>query len=351
MSDTRRLYINNWAILAVKGQIRWHFGDISEDKLVRTISFVNALSTFGNDVLGQGIGLIRLKYPRPHPTRANEIMVVNLMDTYYIVVSDPLVTTRLMNKIEMDDPIPPFDDLRSILAGAASVIYSEFYTQDEEVIESRIVDSLFKEAVNAVTLDNRVTVGKGECSFSSLTIEELLFFHALLKDLFESYISVTFKNKPWGIMAASAGAPIHLEEGNPPADSALMTSLSSVIIDYCKFLFDATPSRLIFGIHPMMTMDFITTEHNFIILNDPRTLIKSRKFTRKWKKLPREVSYDLAPEMKKYFAELLGQEYQERVKQMKFHHVINSLTKIGIKRAREYVLPTIKLAKEKMKED
>lgn len=344
MSSTRRLYINNWAILAEMNQIRWHFGDISEEKLLRTLHFVNALSKFGTDILGQVIGLIRLRYARPHPTRAREIMIVNLMGKFNIVVSDPLVTTRLMNKIELDDPIPPFDDLRSILAGAASVIYSEFYTQSEEILDSRIVDSIFQEAVNAVTFNKSVSVGNGQCSFSALSIEELLFFHTLLKDLFESYISKSPHSKTWGIISSIDGATHHLTEGTPPADPALLSSLSSVIIEYCKYLFDATPFRLIFGVHPMASMDFIVTEHNFFILNDPHTLLKSRQFIRKWQNLPREVSYDLVPQMKNAFAELLGQEHRETVKRMKFHQVINNLTKMGIKRARKYILPTIKLS-------
>lgn len=344
MSDTRRLYINNWAILAERNQIVWHWGDISEDKLRRTLQFVNALGKFGGEVLGQVIGLIRLRYALPHPTRAREIMIVNLMGRYNIVVSDPLVTTRLMNKIELDDPIPPFDDLRSILAGAASVIYSDFYTQGEGIIDSKVVDSIFQEAVNAVTFSNMVSVGNGQCSFSALSIEELLFFHALLKDLFESYISTTFYKKAWGVISSIYGAPHYLVAGAAPADPVLLSSLCSVIIDYCKFLFDATPFRLIFGIHPMLTVDFIVTDHYFLILNDPRTLLKSQEFVRKWLKLPKEVSYALAPEMKDSFAELLGQEHREEVKKMKFHQVINTLTKMGIKRARKYILPTIKLS-------
>ena len=349
MKSTRRLYINNWAILSDEKQIRWFFGDISGDRLNKTMNFIRALSKLGSDILGQVIGIVRLRYPLPHPTRAREIMIVNLMEKYNIVISDPLVTTRMMNRIQLDsDPVPHMDDFRSILAGAASVIYSDFYTQREVTLDEKVVDSLFQEAVSAVTFNTNVTVGNGECSFSALSIEELLFFHVLLKNLFESYGSSTVHSKPWGIISSDAGAPIHLTVGKPPADPALLSSLSSVIIDYCKFIFDATPYRLIFGIHPMHIMDFIVTDHHFFVLNEPHLLLKNSEFIQKWKNLPREVTYNLAPEMKKCFAELLGQEYGERVKKMKFHQVINSLTKMGIKKAREYVLPTIKLPKKEL---
>ncbi len=100
-------------------------------------------------------------------------MIVNLMETYSIVISDPLVTTRLMNQIVTNsDPIPPFDDIRSILASAASVIYSEFYSQSEDHPDEKLIDKLFQEAVSAVTFNKDVTVGNGQCSFSSGNVRE-----------------------------------------------------------------------------------------------------------------------------------------------------------------------------------
>ncbi|MFX0182583.1 MAG: hypothetical protein ACFE95_05815 [Candidatus Hodarchaeota archaeon] len=338
MNDTRRLYINNWAILAESDQVRWHFGDITEDKLHQTLYFVNALSKLGKEILGQVIGVIRLKYPRPHPTQAREIMVVNLLDRFTIVVSDPLVTTRLMNRIELDsDPIPPFDEIRSILAGAASVIYSQFYAH-EEILEHQIVDRLFQEAVNAVTFDKTVNVGNGACSFSALSLEELLFFHALLKELFECYFATRFPGKPWGTISSITGAPLYLEH-ETPIDAAIISSFSSVIGNYCRFLFEATPVRLVFGVHPMAAMDFILTDENLFVLNNSKKLLKQQRFIRKWKEIPKDVAHDLSPNMKDYFAELLGQEQQETVKNMKFHQIINQLTGMGFKRARNYILP------------
>jgi hypothetical protein len=338
MNDTRRLYINNWAILAERDQVRWSFGDITEEKLHQTLYFVNALSKLGEEILGQVIGVIRLKYPKPHPTQAREIMVVSLMDQFTIVVSDPLVTTRLMNRIELgSDPIPPFDDIRSILAGAASVIYSQFYAC-EEVLDHQIVDRLFKEAVNAATFDENVTVGNGECSFSRLSLEELLFFHALLKELFECYFATTLPGSPWGTISSITGAPLYLEH-ETPIDAAIISSFSSVIVNYCHFLFEATPVRLVFGVHPMAAMDFIVTDENLFVLNNSKKLLKQQQFIRKWQKVPKNVAHDLSQNMKGYFVELLSQEQEEIVKTMKFHQIINQLTGMGSKRARQYILP------------
>ncbi|MFX1517365.1 MAG: hypothetical protein ACFFC6_13760 [Promethearchaeota archaeon] len=339
LNDTsRRLYLNNWAILSADNEVIWHFGDIDNDRLVQTLYFVNALGKLGAEILGQVIGVIRLRYPRPHPTQAREIMVVSLMDKFNIVISDPLVTTRLMSRIESNfDPKPPFDDMRSILAGGASVIYSQFYSQ-EEILDNSIVDSLFQEAVSAVTYKEDVYVGEGACSFSALSLEELLFFHALLKDVFESYYSVMFPGQPWGIISSLSGADLYLTY-DPPVDSALISSFSSVITNYARFLFEAFPARLIFGMAQQSAMDFIATEKNLFIINNPRKLFRLQKFQRKWKKIPSDVTTDLTPAMKNYFTELILQEREESIKKLKFHQIINLMTHMGIQRARKYKLP------------
>ncbi len=336
-SPQRRLYLNNWAILTAENEVRWHFGDIDETKMLQTLDFVNALSKLGAEIWGEGIGMIRLRYPRPHPSQADDIMIVNLQDKYNIVISDPLVTTRLIKKIKIEtDPIPHFDDMRSILAGTASVVYAHFYSQ-EEIIDHEVVDSLFQESVKAVTFKENVSVGDGQCSFSAMSVEELLFFHALLKELFERYISTTLPGDPWGIIHSNSGAQIFLDY-NPPVDAALISAFSSVVVTYCRILLQAYPARLVFGSHSISGMDFITTDHNSFVINNPRKLLRLQKVVRKWNKIPKNVINDLAPAMQDYFAELTLIEQRERMKSLELHQVINRLTHMGIRRARGYKL-------------
>ncbi|MFX0125320.1 MAG: hypothetical protein ACFFAE_16955 [Candidatus Hodarchaeota archaeon] len=340
-NDQRRLYLNNWAILTAENEVKWHFGDIDQEKLEQTLDFVRSVSRLGAELWGQGIGVVRLRYPRPHPSQAREIMIVNLsskLKRFSIVISDPLVTTRLMSRIDLE--AAPWDEMRSILAGGASVIYSQFYSQ-EEVLDRKIVDSLFQEAVNAVTYNEHVTVGNGECSFSALSFEELLFFHALLRELFEIYYSTTIPSNPWGVIHSIHGVPIHLEY-KPPIDPALISAFSAVIVNYCQLLFEAYPARLVFGAQSMQGMDFISTEKNVFVVNNPRKLLKLQKFQRRWNKTQKivpEVIRDLAPTMKEYFIDLSIQGQREKLKNLEFHRVINYFTRMGIRRARTYKLP------------
>lgn len=332
----RRLFLNNWAILTEADEVKWHFGDIEGEKLLQTVDFVNALSRMGSSIVGQGVGIVRLRYPTPHPTLAREIMIVNLLDKFSVVVSDPLVTTRLFNRIELEDA--PWDEIRSILAGSASVIYSNFYSKEDSILSSSIVDKMFQEAVNAVTYNKKVTVANGECSFSALSFEELLFFHALLRKLFETYVSINAPSAPWGIISAKEGVPVYLEYESP-IDFAMISAFSSVIVSYCDLLFGAYPSRLVFGDQSINGMDFITTENNMFVVNNPQRLLRLEKFIRLWKKIPKEVALDLAPAMKTYFTELALIKQRERMKNLELHQIINSLTKMGIRRARKYRIP------------
>ncbi|MHA2290546.1 MAG: hypothetical protein ACXACK_00135 [Candidatus Hodarchaeales archaeon] len=341
MSSTRRLYLNNWAILTQDNEMKWHFGDIDQEKLQQTLDFMKALASLGGQLWEQGIGLVRLRYQRSHPTQAREIMIVNLaskLTGFKIVISDPLVTTRLMRRIELDSA--PIDDMRAILSGGASVIYSQFYSH-EDILDNQVVDHLFQEAVSAVTYSDDVTVGNGQCSFSALSFEELLFFHYILRKLFETYYSTMIPSKPWGVIHSSAGVPIYLDHDSP-VDSALIGGFSAVIVNYCHLLFEAYPARLVFGDKSMQGMDFITTEQNVFVVNNPRKLLRLQKFQRKWKKIPYEVAHDLEPAMKNYFVELSVSAHREKLKKLEFHRMINYFTQMGIRRARGYKLPKSK---------
>ncbi len=338
-TDQRRLYLNNWAILTTENEVRWFFGDITEERLQQTVDFVRALARLGTEIWEQGVGIVRLRYQRRHPTHAREIMIVNLsskIKEFNIVISDPLVTTRLMSRIELESA--PWDEMRSILAGGASVIYSQFYSHPNERLDGQIVDTLFQEAVNAVTYNKHVTVGNGQCSFSALSFEELLFFHYLLRKLFETYYMTMIPGSPWGVVHSSDGVPIYLEY-KPPLEAALISGFSAVISNYCHLLFEAYPARLVFGARSMQGMDFITTDENIFVINNPKNLLKLQKFQRLWRKIPVEVIHDLAPAMKDYFMDLSLQEHRERLKKLEFHRMINYFTRMGIRRARKYKLP------------
>jgi hypothetical protein len=336
-SDSRRLYLNNWAILIAENQVKWFFGDIKDEEVLkRTLDFVNSLSNLGSTIWGQEIGTIRLRYPRSHPSQAREIMVVSLMGKYSIVISDPLVTTRLMTQIDVKSNLVPNlkDDMRSILAGTASVIYSQFYSH-KELLDRKVVDDLFQQAVRAVTYNEDVTVKNGQCSFSALTIEELLFFHALLKEIFENYVKITVPGRPWGVINSVAGTPVYLKY-NTPIAPALICAFSSAIVTYCRLLFGAYPERLVFGGYSISGIDFITTNKNIFVLSNPTKLLGLQKFIQAWKKVPNTVKIDLKEIMKSYLVELSVAEYREEMKKKELHQLINSVTGMGIKRARNY---------------
>ena len=323
--------------MSTSNEVMWSFGDIDEEKQKTTLDFVSALSKLGLEIWDndQAIGMIRHRYPTPHPSHAREIMIITLHNKFNIVISDPLVTTRLITKIKFDESHSNhYDTIRSILAGAASVLYSQYYTSGSSLDHS-IVDNLFQEAVSAVTFNKTVTVGNGECSFSALSVEELLFFHALLKRLFEtySYSKNTKKSKPWGVIHSNSGAQVHLDY-EPPVDSALISAFSAVTSAYCEFLFKAQPARLVFGYNA--GMEFITTRDNIFVINNPQRLLGLQRFIRKWKKVPEEIQKDLIPSMKSYFAEISLIEEKQRLKSLEFHQVINRLTHMGIRRARSY---------------
>jgi hypothetical protein len=91
----------------------------------------------------------------------------------------------------------------------------------------------------------------------------------------------------------------------------------------------------------MQGMDFISTENNVFVVNNPRKLLSLQKFQRKWNKTQKnipEVIDDLAPAMKDYLIDLSLQGQREKLKNLEFHRVINYFTRMGIRRAKKYKL-------------
>lgn len=337
MSNTEKLFINNWGVLTHRGEPKWIFGDLdpSGNKILQITDFVRALHQFGEEFFGENVGIIRLKYPRPHPTKAKDIMVISLASEYAIVISDPLVTTRLIHRESIKLDKYATDEIRSVLAGAAAMIYSQFYSMKKKIgISRKVVDEIFQEAANAVTFAD-INVGGGVCSFSAMTLEELLFFHALLKELFDAYVGTHISNKPWGLIQENTGIPIYLEF-DTPKDSALIGAFVSVIINYTHLLFDAVPERLIFGSHAISSMDFVIANDKVMVLQNPKKLFSLSRFVTLWKKLPEELRFELADGIKEYASEFAMKEQRERIKRLEFHRVINIMTRMGIRRARGY---------------
>ena len=84
------MYRDAWSVLQQENEVIWKYGQpeiVSGDKLLQITDFLSALNRLGNDVFGEGVGVLRLRHSRPHPTRAQDILVVNLANKFSLILS------------------------------------------------------------------------------------------------------------------------------------------------------------------------------------------------------------------------------------------------------------------------
>ncbi len=53
---------NNWAIFAEKNKSEWFYGNLSEEFIENTVSFLNGLDSIGKELFGSGVASIELDW-------------------------------------------------------------------------------------------------------------------------------------------------------------------------------------------------------------------------------------------------------------------------------------------------
>ena len=256
---------NNWAIFAEKNKSEWHFGDLSNEFIENTVSFLNGLDSIGKELFGSGVASIELDWrnltiENSAYIKTKEVFVVSLFSQFFFIASDPLTTIKL---IEIEGVPQEFDDIiRGVLVGQASVLYSNLYLDAESIEDQNKIDELFRITINdvGITEDLDSIVDKGRCSFASFSFSQMLIFHYLLRKTFSQKFS---KADEWGIVADSSGSPIHIAYGKMENTTSLSGYLS-VLLMFCVELFKAPPKSIKFN-----GSDYFGLSYFFTFLQNP----------------------------------------------------------------------------------
>ena len=163
---------NNWAIFAEKNKSEWSYGNLSNEFIENTVSFLNGLDSIGKELFGSGVASIELDWrnlsiENSAYVKSKEVFVVSLFSQFFFIASDPLTTIKL---IEIEGVPQEFDDIiRGVLVGQASVLYSNLYLEAQSDDEQNRIDELFRITIMdvGITQDLDSIVDKGRCSFAS----------------------------------------------------------------------------------------------------------------------------------------------------------------------------------------
>lgn len=319
----------NWALLINGKDIIWQYGDLTEEHCRRTIDFLNGLHNIGKELFDKGITSIKIS--RSNFLLGDEIFIVNLEGSFFLIIFDPISTIKMLNQVS--DSIPEENDIliRSVLTGQASIIYGNLWSDPELSIESGMhIDMLFKQALDEVVPlrtqhELNIFVNGGTCSFAGLDSIQALSFHLMLRKFFEAEYS-TILARTWCIVQDSSSMPVHLEH-NPPKKSHLLAGYFSVINQYTLDIFNSKLSSLVFGEKNLSKIDLVHGLNNFMAISNPIDLFRSQEFLAKFSNLSESVKKDLKRELKEYLAQAFLQAKYTELRMLNLEEIIDQINK------------------------
>lgn len=306
--------LRNWALFIEGDQVKWTFGlsgdlssppeegqdegtneQITDDQefQLTTVRFIQSLQAIGRELYDNGVASIKLAHPSRSTLMANEVFIVNLSDQFFFIISDLTVTARLIQNQET--PFEVEQIINAVLVGQASILYSTLIlVQDEGGYDT---DQIFRELLVTLEVDKRHDlqdlVHNGRCALSPLRMDELLLFHYLLREYFESRIhQVSITSKAWALMVDSSGTDIPLS-WMPPKDPYLLGNFLGAIYSYVQALFGTKPAAIVFGGADLIYLQFFGGTKYFLAASNPQTLAKDPDFVRMIMQVPSEKFKDI----------------------------------------------------------
>ncbi len=239
----------NWIVFVTPQGVEWQFkfdhGPEYQDHIMKLVA---ALHSFGEDVFGEGLGFLRVS---PHEsTRQNEIitiMFVRLSADLYMIISEPELTAKLLEIHETQDmPDTLRDQTRSILIGSLVMMYSQFWGLDIHAGLQKDVDEIFSYNLARIGVEERAFAQNGECSFSQLTLSELILLHYYIQMSLETNKKFHGINQ-WAVVAGIDGVPLYLYWNLEYGTACSLAAMVSAIYWFAKHMFDLKPREMAFG--------------------------------------------------------------------------------------------------------
>lgn len=323
----------NWAIFIEGNSIKWSYGvsDVEEfQELV--FSFFIGLGKLGKDLFGEGgIANITFDLKRHSGLKASEIFIISLYDEFFLIISDPTLTLRLI-VTEAEIPWDIKEIMNAVLVGQASILYGAGIDAEGVSLEEKertiqlfrdIILDLNKEYVNDGLIN--VIAGKSSCSFSTLTFEECLLLHVYLRKQTtqQSYHAPS----SWCLIS-------HLDGGEIPfsyniEDDVIFGGYFSAIISFIDALFEAKPKNITFGSTRIRRLRFIYGETYFMAIDTSFMidLLLKRHFQQHFFDTRYKVMKDLALGIKELIVEEILQFNAEQLNQLSAEMLLDTYFK------------------------
>ncbi|MHA2346282.1 MAG: hypothetical protein ACXACP_06150 [Candidatus Hodarchaeales archaeon] len=285
----------NWFLFVEDKEIRWSFGNPDDEFKAFVLNFLLGLSQIGEEIFGEnGVASIDFDLRRKSRTHSSEIFIVNLSDRFFIIMSDPSTTMKLI-KQQGGLAKEVKEIMSAVLVGQAAILYaqgiSEVSQEEGEILEiiwqDIIVDISEEYSKNISTI-----VSANSSNFSMLSFEDLLFLHYALRKQPELIKQISPKG--WALVSHYSGGAIPLEH-NMEWDAVVLAGYLGIIISFITALFDSKPKKLAFGTNTVQSLSFINGKNDyFIAIDSPFTkMVLDPEFQSKFFQLEKKIILDL----------------------------------------------------------
>ena len=285
----------NWFLFVEDKEIRWSFGNPDDEFKAFVINFLLGLSQIGEEIFGEnGVASIDFDLKKKSRTHSSEIFIVTLSNRFFIIMSDPSTTMKLIK--QQGGLAKEVQEIMSaVLVGQAAILYaqciSEISPEEGEILEI-IWQDIIVDISDDYTNNISTIVSANSSNFSMLSFEDLLCLHYAVRKQPELIKKISPKG--WALVSHYSGGEIPLEH-NMEWDAVVLAGYLGIIISFITALFDSKPKKLAFGTSTVQSLSFINGKDDFFIaIDSPFTqLILDPDFRSKFYQLEKEIIHDL----------------------------------------------------------
>lgn len=295
----------NWALFVETKDVRWSFGNPDNEFLTIVTNFLTALAQIGEELFGQhGIAQINFDVKKRAGFRPSEVFVVSLENKFFLIMSDPSTTMKLINA-HGGIAHEVQEIMSAVLVGQAAMLYAQCITElpDEESRDyfESIWQNIIIDISDGYSQDISKIVGKGASNFSMLSFEDLLFLHYYLRK--QPELTRPLSPKGWALVSHMSGGEIPLDF-HVEKDPVVLAGYLAIIISFLMSLFDAKPKSLVFGTNTIQSLSFVHGEEYFLSIDAPYVeLALNSEFYTSFFGMKEIVLEDLGESLKKRITE------------------------------------------------
>lgn len=306
----------NWAIFVERNEVKWDFGIQNPEFHEVVLNFITGLANLGEDLFGeQGIASINFDLRKHSGLKAAEVLIVSLYDQFFLLISDPITTLRLI-PYQGGIPNDVKEIMTAVLVGGASILYGTSIAETDHIIKQKINEK-FRNIIldiNPGYLENDLIytiVGKSGCNFSILSFEECLLLHCYLRKQADQTTYAPTSN--WCLISYQDGGDVPFSF--QIEDEILYGGYFAAIIGFISTLFESKPKSIIFGTTKIRKLRFVYGTKYFMAIDTSFMidLLLKRQFQQQFFDTRYEILKDLASGIKELIIEEILEFNEEKL--------------------------------------